>query len=167
MATIATPYDEEIAKVSGRLGRTVVVYGESGAQEEVRESKTAKAAAAPASVAADRAAYNLASGGKAIQGAGDLVEDIRSGAVDLAKVAKDELPAEMQKMSAEQQAVRAGAQGGAGRAERAHGGAGPAARGVDREGAEAAGGGGRRGLLRPPGSAEIIAEQAARKLRKG
>jgi hypothetical protein len=102
MVAISSPYDEEIAAASGRLASTVVVYGERELQEESR-SKMEKAALAPASVAADRAAYNLASGGKAIQGSGDLVEDIRSGAVDLKKVAKDKLPAEMQKMSAQEQ----------------------------------------------------------------
>jgi hypothetical protein len=82
----------------------VVAYGRLERQAEVRE-KAAKAVAAPATVAADRAAYNLASGGKAVQGAGDLVADLESGAVDLAKVAKDDLPPEMQRLSlAEQRA---------------------------------------------------------------
>jgi hypothetical protein len=103
MVAISSPYDDEIAATSSRIASTVVVYGEREMQAESR-SKMEKAAAAPASVAADRAAYNLASGGKAIQGSGDLVEDIRSGTVDLSKVAKDKLPAEMQKMSAKEQA---------------------------------------------------------------
>jgi len=98
MVAIATPYDEAIAKASGALNATVVVYGEREKQEESR-MKMAKAAEAPAAVAADRASYNLASGGRAIQGTGDLVEDSRSGIVDLEKVAKDDLPPEMQKMT--------------------------------------------------------------------
>jgi hypothetical protein len=98
MVAIATPYDEAIAKASGALNATVVVYGEREKQEESR-MKMAKAAEAPASVAADRASYNLASGGKAIQGSGDLVEDSLSGIVDIGKVAKDDLPPEMQKMT--------------------------------------------------------------------
>ena len=56
--------------------------------------------AAPASVAADRAAYNLASGGKAIQGTGDLVADYGEGTIDPAKVSPELLPREMQRMSA-------------------------------------------------------------------
>jgi hypothetical protein len=98
MVAISTPYDETIAKVSGALNATVVVYGEREKQEESR-MKMAKAAEAPATIAADRASYNLASGGRAIQGSGDLVEDSRSGIVDLEKVAKDDLPLEMQKMT--------------------------------------------------------------------
>ena len=104
MQAVATPFDVEIADVSGKIGATVVAWGRAERQVEVRE-KAAKAEAAPASVAADRAVYNLASGGKAVQGSGDLVADLESGSVDLAKVAKDELPPEMQRMSlAEQRA---------------------------------------------------------------
>jgi hypothetical protein len=104
MQAMASPYDEEIAKVSVDVGRTLIAYGRLERQAEVRE-KAAKAEAAPAAVAADRAMFNLASGGKAVQGAGDLVADLEAGAVDLAKVAKDDLPPEMQRMSlAEQRA---------------------------------------------------------------
>jgi hypothetical protein len=104
MQAMATPYDEEIAKVSAEIGGTLIAWGRLERQAEVRE-KAAKAEAAPASVAADRAVYNLASGGKAVQGAGDLVADLEAGTVDLAKVAKDDLPPEMQRMSlAEQRA---------------------------------------------------------------
>lgn len=104
MQAVATPFDEEIAEVSGKIGDTVVAWGRMERQAEVRE-KAAKAEAAPASVAADRAVYNLASGGKAVQGSGDLVADLESGSVDLAKIAKDELPPEMQRLSlAEQRA---------------------------------------------------------------
>lgn len=104
MVTIATPFDEAIAAASGDLAATAVVYG-SREEQEVSRSKMEKAAAAPASVAADRASYNLASGGKAIQGSGDLVEDARAGLVELSKVAKDNLPVEMQKMTAKEQAA--------------------------------------------------------------
>ena len=104
MVTIATPFDEAIAAASGDLAATAVVYG-SREEQEVSRSKMEKAAAAPASVAADRASYNLASGGKAIQGSGDLVEDARAGLVELSKVAKDDLPVEMQKMTAKEQAA--------------------------------------------------------------
>jgi hypothetical protein len=104
MQAVSTPYDTDIAAVSAEIGRTLIAYGRLERQAEVRE-KAAKAEAAPASVAADRAVFNLASGGKAVQGVGDLVADLEAGAVDLAKVAKDDLPPEMQRMSlAEQRA---------------------------------------------------------------
>lgn len=104
MQAMTTPYDEEMAKVSAGISGTLIAYGKLEFQAEVRE-KAAKAEAAPASVAADRAVYNLASGGKAVQGAGDLVADLEAGTVDLAKIAKDDLPPEMQRMSLAEQRV--------------------------------------------------------------
>ncbi len=102
MQAMATPYDGEIAEVSAGIGRTLIAYGKLEVQVEVRE-KAAKAEAAPVSVAADRAVYNLASGGKAVQGAGDLVADLGAGTVDLAKLAKGDLPVEMQRMNLSEQ----------------------------------------------------------------
>ena len=98
MVAVTTPFDDDIARTSAEIGSTMVAYGERERQEEAK-GKVAKAAAAPASVAADRAAFNLATGGKAIQGSGDLVADVGDGSVDIAKLKKEELPPEMQKMS--------------------------------------------------------------------
>ncbi len=102
MQAVATPYDEEIAGLSGELGRTVVAWGARERRDEA-EAKTRAAATAPAAVAADRAAFNLATGGKAIQGSGDLVEDLLAGEVDLASIRKEELPPLMRGMSLEEQ----------------------------------------------------------------
>ena len=98
MTAMTTPFDEEIGEVSAAIGATLVPYGDRERQAEAR-SKVDNAASAPASVAADRAAYNLASGGKAIQGTGDLVADAAEGSIDPAKVSPSQLPPEMQKMS--------------------------------------------------------------------
>jgi hypothetical protein len=98
MTAVATPYDDEIASVSAEVGTTLIPYGDPGRQAEAL-SKVSSAAGAPAPVAADRAAYNLASGGKAIQGGGDLVADTADGTVNLASVKKDQLPPELQKMT--------------------------------------------------------------------
>jgi hypothetical protein len=98
MTAVATPFDDEIAKVSAALGTTLVPYGDRARQAEAR-SKVDTAAASPATVAADRAAYNLASGGKAIQGTGDLVADAADGSVDASKISVELLPPEMQKMN--------------------------------------------------------------------
>ncbi len=100
MTVVATPFDDDIAKVSAEISATVIPYGDARAQEESR-SKVAKAAAAPSTIAADRAVYNLASGGKAIQGSGDLVADSRDGRVNVAGLKKDELPKELQNMTPE------------------------------------------------------------------
>ena len=109
MQAVATPYDEEIARLSGEVSRTVVAWGARERRAEA-EAKTRAAAEAPAAVTADRAAFNLATGGKAIQGSGDLVEDLLAGEVDLARIKKDELPAVMQGMSLEEQKAYLGKQ---------------------------------------------------------
>ena len=101
MTAVATPYDGEIAKISGEIGRTAVAYG-SRERRALVASKMAAAEAAPAAVAADRATFNFSSGGKAIQGHGDLVEDYAQGNVKLDAVKDAELPPEMQKMTAEE-----------------------------------------------------------------
>jgi hypothetical protein len=95
---IRTPFDDEIARTSAALGATLVPYGDRAHQAEA-VGKVESAAGAPASVAADRAAYNLASGGKAIQGAGDLVAEYSEGTVDPAMLPAEVLSPEMQKMT--------------------------------------------------------------------
>jgi hypothetical protein len=109
MQAVATPYDEEIARLSGEVSRTVVAWGARERRAEA-EAKTRAAAEAPAAVAADRAAFNLATGGKAIQGSGDLVEDLQTGEADLAKIRKEELPPLLQGMSLEEQKAYLAAQ---------------------------------------------------------
>jgi hypothetical protein len=109
MQALPTPYDEEIARLSGEVGRTLVPWGARERRAEA-EAKTRAAAEAPAAVAADRAAFNLATGGKAIQGRGDLVEDLASGQAELAAIRKDELPPVMQGMSLEEQKAYLSAQ---------------------------------------------------------
>ncbi len=102
MQAVPTPYDGEIARLSAEVSRTVVAWGARERRAEA-EAKTRAAAEAPAAVAADRAAFNLATGGKAIQGGGDLVEDLQAGGVDLARIKKEELPPQMQGLSLEEQ----------------------------------------------------------------
>jgi hypothetical protein len=104
MTVISTPFDAEIARISEAIGSTVVAYGERESQEAAH-SKVAKAAEAPAAVAADRAAFNLATGGKAIQGRGDLVADSAEGKVDVGGLKSDELPPEMRTMTLPQRAA--------------------------------------------------------------
>jgi hypothetical protein len=76
----------------------VVVYG-SSAEQALTRNKVAGAETAAAGAAADRAAFNLASGGKVVQGRGDLVADWKSGLVDLAALDAGSLPPEMRSMT--------------------------------------------------------------------
>jgi hypothetical protein len=104
MAATASPFDDDIARASAELGGTLVAYGDRERQEAAKGKVVAAAAAAPG-VAADRAAYNLSSGGGAIQGAGDLVADLAEGRATLSAVPEDQLPPEMRKMTERQRAA--------------------------------------------------------------
>lgn len=97
MVVIDTPMDKEIAELSKEIGALAVPYG-SEKQQLAVASKNIVAAAAPAAVTAERASYN-AKQNRAIQGAGDLITDVREKQIDLKKVADDELPENMRKMS--------------------------------------------------------------------
>ncbi len=101
MAAVSTPFDDDIAKLSKDIGGTVCAYGSVVVQREVA-AKSAVAASAPASVAADRAYFNFASGGKAVQGRGDLVADVAEGVVKLEEVKEADLPEDLKKMTADE-----------------------------------------------------------------
>ncbi len=94
MVEIVTPYDDEISRKSSELGDTVLAYG-SREEQAVTNEKLRKAAEAPASVASDRAAFNSKSGGRAVQGKGDLLADLDEKEVDVSKLKDDELPPEL------------------------------------------------------------------------
>ena len=101
MTAVTTPVDAEIAKISAEIGRTTVAYGSRERQSAVAAKNVFAETSAPA-VAASRAVFNSATGGKAVQGRGDLLADMADGAVKLESVKEAELPPEMQKMSAEE-----------------------------------------------------------------
>jgi hypothetical protein len=101
MVAMSTPHDAEIAKLSAALGETAIAYGSAAQQSSVREKNSAAKDAAP-SVSAARAAYNTKTGGKAVQGRGDLLADLAEGAVKIESVKEDELPAEFKGKSAEE-----------------------------------------------------------------
>jgi hypothetical protein len=98
MVVIATPFDEKLAKLSEDVSRTVLPYGEVRQQREVA-MKLGAATTAPASVSADRASFFAVSGGKAVTGAGDLVDDVKRGEVKLADVKDADLPPAMLKLT--------------------------------------------------------------------
>lgn len=97
MAAIATPMDAELAELNRKMGATLVAYG----SPTVRASLAAKqvaAEAAPASVSADRLAFN-ARHGVAVQGEGELLDSLASGRLKLADLKREQLPADWQKLS--------------------------------------------------------------------
>ena len=100
---VATPFDEELARLSAELDETRLFYG----SEEERAVKQKKIEAsdklhAKASVQsrARRAAYNTTFAGEVnLFDDGDLVSDVESGRVDLEAVPAADLPTELQSVS--------------------------------------------------------------------
>lgn len=103
MVSIAAPQDGEIAEVNRALGRTLVAYGAAERRSEVA-AKQAASEAADAPAAADRLAYNAATG-RAVQGEGELIDAIARDEVRLEDVRKEDLPEELRGMSGEQLAA--------------------------------------------------------------
>jgi Mg-chelatase subunit ChlD len=99
MQTVRTPADEELARLNVALGKTLVPYGDAAARRAVRlKQEASEAAAAP--TAADRLAFNRATG-RAVQGGGDLVSDLEAGRVALEELTERELPPELRSLSSE------------------------------------------------------------------
>jgi hypothetical protein len=103
MQAVSTPMDAELAKLNVEVGRTIVAYGAEPERKAVRakQHRAEEVAAAAPSAVADRLAFNAATG-KVVQGGGDLLDDIKGGAVSLDKVGTKDLPVEMQPMPLEQ-----------------------------------------------------------------
>jgi hypothetical protein len=106
VVAVSTPMDVELAELNRKLVGTIVVYGKREAQLEAGRLNLGAAtmpASSPAGAAAvaDRASFAAVSGRA---GSGDLVQAIQEGKADLKKIAKDELPENMQKMTPEEQA---------------------------------------------------------------
>jgi signal transduction histidine kinase len=97
MAAVTTPMDAELAELNRKVGKTVVGYGSERARRFV-SAKQVASEAAPASVAADRLSFNAAYG-VAVQGEGELLDELKTGKAKLESVKKDQLPAEWQKLS--------------------------------------------------------------------
>ncbi len=100
MQVVSTPMDEELARLNVAIGRTLVPYGAMSTQREVAAKQAAAEAAAPLAVA-DRLAYNARTG-MTVQGGGDLVDDMKSKKVGLARLKNEELPPELRKLTAAQ-----------------------------------------------------------------
>lgn len=102
---IATPYDDELAELSGRMDRTRIYYGT--AQEKMKQEAKVAASGklykeASKASQARRAAFNASVSGKNnFLGDKELVAEIASGELELESVAADELPAVMQVMKPE------------------------------------------------------------------
>jgi hypothetical protein len=98
MLALATPLDDEFARLNRELADTALGYGDARAHAELA-MKVDNARAAPAAAAADRLAYLGRAGGALVSGAKDLVDAVKGG-LTLESVPVEELPAQMREMSA-------------------------------------------------------------------
>lgn len=98
---INTPYDEEISQLGRKIGSSYMAYGSKAEQAaktaDVETTELSVANAAPSTARADRA-LNKALNSEAY--GGDFIQEIENGRVKLESVKADELPVELQKMSA-------------------------------------------------------------------
>lgn len=109
--TISTPYDEQLSQLGSRLGGTFLAYGGGAgaegesyraARKEVSESVELAVATRVAPMAAADRSVNKALNSKAY--VGDLLQDIENGSAKLGSVKDEDLPSELQKLSAEDRA---------------------------------------------------------------
>ena len=96
VAAIPTEYDKRLAEINAELAKTTLTYGDRRRQD-ADNAKKDEAAHLPMAAAAERAGFNA----KAAQAASyDLLDNIKRGNVKLKDLKEDELPPELQKMSA-------------------------------------------------------------------
>jgi len=98
---VATPYDQELARLSSEINRTYVAYGKVAREAIERQSaqdENAEAAGAPA--AAERAA---AKAGRLYRNATwDLVDKMEEEGFDLASIAEADLPDDLKQLKPEE-----------------------------------------------------------------
>lgn len=104
MVRIAAPQDDEIARLNREIGDTLVGYGAPAVRESVA-AKQAASEGAGAAAAADRLAYNAATG-RAVQGQGELLDALDRGEVELTAIPAAELPEELRGLDAAALAAR-------------------------------------------------------------
>lgn len=110
VVAIKTPFDEELAKLNAKMGRSILCFGDGAKMEKDLERKrgvialpTAPAPAGPGGEAAgialagtaDRAAYAARSGKVA---SFDLIDAIKADKVKLEDLKEEQLPEELQKL---------------------------------------------------------------------
>jgi Mg-chelatase subunit ChlD len=99
MLALATPMDDELAKLNRDLASTLVPYGAPAEQAEL-EAKRDRAASAEPSAVASRLGFLSKLGGKLNAGRADLIDAIASGDKKLKDVPAPELPASLAAMPA-------------------------------------------------------------------
>jgi Mg-chelatase subunit ChlD len=101
VVVIVSPYDDEILQLQGELDRTVVPYGDLEQMGEIDSKMKERAAAAPSTQVENSKYYAKRSKKEVVTGRGDLVADVKNGAVSINKIAADELPADLRNAAPE------------------------------------------------------------------
>jgi hypothetical protein len=104
IVVVATPFDQKLAELSGEINKTYVGYGRA-AQEGLARQHAADSAALSVSAPAAAARAAAKSGGQYRNYSWDLVDAREQKDFDLAKVKREDLPAEMRAMTLEEQKV--------------------------------------------------------------
>src|SRR5262249_11773769 len=99
VVTVAPPCDADLAKITAELATTALVYGHGPAKDEAL-LRLHDAKALPPAAAAERAGY---AGKTGMAAAYDLLDNIKTGKVELEKLKKDELPDVLQKLTLPEQ----------------------------------------------------------------
>jgi Mg-chelatase subunit ChlD len=105
--TVATPYDTRLSELGGKLGSTYLAYGggagaegerfRADARERQVRTESAVAGAAPVVAQADRAVNKALNRDAYV---GDLLQSVENGTVKLDDVKAEDLPSDLQKLSA-------------------------------------------------------------------
>jgi hypothetical protein len=97
MVAIATPMDDDLARLNRDLADTVIAYGAAEERAEL-EDKRRRALEAPAPAAASRLSFMAKTGGRVNSGRADLVDAVKDGLTDAASLDEEALPEEMRAM---------------------------------------------------------------------
>jgi Mg-chelatase subunit ChlD len=106
MAVVETPMDAELAELNKQIGATLIPYGNDEERSAVGAKQMAAEMAAPAA-AADRLRFNVRTG-KSVQGAGELLDALASGTVQLAELEQKNLPKDLQTLEPAELETRIG-----------------------------------------------------------
>jgi Mg-chelatase subunit ChlD len=97
MVAIATPMDDDLARLNRDLADTVIAYGAADERAEI-DDKRRRALEAPAPAAASRLAFMEKMGGRVNSGRADLVDAVKDGLADASSLDEEALPEEMRPM---------------------------------------------------------------------
>ena len=99
VVAIATPYDEKLSALGNQLGGTYLAYGGAQAQDLSRATQSAAegliASSAPKPAQADRAMNKAIN---SMSYAGDFLQSLENGTVNLKDIKPEELPEELRKL---------------------------------------------------------------------